>query len=52
MGTRDIDERNANPVWAFAVLILHGDEAHRAWLLAAAEAFINGREIPRQEDRA
>lgn len=30
----------------FSRAILHGDEVHRAWLLAAAEAFIDGRPVP------
>lgn len=30
----------------FARAILHGDEEHRRWLLEAAEAFVEGRELP------
>lgn len=33
-------------VRAFAVLILHGDEPHRAWLAAAAEQFIRNGTVP------
>ena len=33
-------------VRGFAAFILHGDEKHRAWLLAAAEAFIADEELP------
>jgi hypothetical protein len=32
---------------AFAKLIQHGDEAHKARLLAAAEAFIAGKKLPK-----
>lgn len=35
-----------NPVRDFAKAILHGDQNHRAWLLEAAEAFINGEPVP------
>lgn len=37
----------------FANLVQHGDDVHRAWLLEAAEAFINGRNIspPRNSDQ-
>jgi hypothetical protein len=35
----------------FARAILHGDADHRQWLLDAAEAFIEGRPIPRQGER-
>lgn len=31
---------------AFVRDILHGDEEHQAWLLAAAESFIAGRPLP------
>ena len=31
----------------FATAILHGDPAHKAWLLAAAEAFIAGKRVPK-----
>ena len=34
----------------FAEAILHGDESHRAWLLAAAEAFNTGKPIPKQPE--
>jgi hypothetical protein len=30
----------------FTQAILHGDDEHRAWLQEAAEAFIEGRELP------
>ena len=30
----------------FANAILHGDEKHKAWLLAAAKAFTEGKRIP------
>jgi hypothetical protein len=33
-------------VRGFAAYILHGDEKHRAWLIAAAEAFIADEELP------
>lgn len=33
-------------VRAFAQAILHGDEAHRAWLVSAAECFITNRPLP------
>ena len=31
----------------FAKSILHGDKAHRDWLMAAAEAFIAGKRVPK-----
>jgi hypothetical protein len=31
----------------FAKSILQGDKAHKAWLLAAAEAFIAGKKVPK-----
>jgi hypothetical protein len=31
----------------FAKSILHGDKAHKAWFLAAAEAFIAGKKPPK-----
>jgi hypothetical protein len=39
------------PVRKFAEAILHGDGVHRAWLLDAAEAFINGKPIPSVRDQ-
>ncbi len=36
----------APKVLDFARAILHGDEVHRAWLLEAADAYENGRDIP------
>ena len=35
----------AQAIEAFTEAILHGDEAHRAWLHAAATAFIAGQPI-------
>jgi hypothetical protein len=32
---------------AFAKSILHGDKAHKDWLLAAADAFIAGKKPPK-----
>lgn len=29
----------------FVVLIAHGNEAHRRWLMRAGEAYINGDEV-------
>ncbi len=37
-------------VMAFATAILHGDEKHREWLLAAARDFLNDRPIRAQKD--
>lgn len=37
---------STNAVREFAKAILHGSEEHRAWLLAAAEAYIAGRPFP------
>lgn len=34
---------------AFVDRILHGDEDHRAWLRAAAEAFLSQRPVPGQD---
>lgn len=39
------DRKSAVEVRAFAKAILHGDEKHRAWLLRAAEQFINHEPI-------
>ena len=36
---------NEDPIRQFARAILHGDNAHRAWLLEAAEKFLEGKEI-------
>lgn len=33
-------------VMAFAKAVLHGDDAHRRWLLDAADAFVNRRPLP------
>lgn len=33
-------------VLEFASSILHGSDEHREWLLEAAQAFTEGREIP------
>lgn len=53
-----MDEDNEHLEWAihpkaraahirnFTKAILHGDDEHRAWLQEAAEAFIEGRELP------
>jgi hypothetical protein len=41
----DVIER-LGEVRAFAKAVLHGDDAHRAWLLEAAEAFIAGKPLP------
>lgn len=30
----------------FATAILHGDQVHREWLMEAADAYENGRELP------
>lgn len=48
-----VSETPAGQVRAFAAYILHGDEHHRAWLLAAAEAFIADEPLPahRSPDR-
>jgi hypothetical protein len=35
-----------HPAIAFARAVLHGDEEHRAWLMEAAEAFVEGRPLP------
>lgn len=50
---RDLVAQKANPivygagnVRAFATAILHGSEAHREWLLAAAEAFLASKPLP------
>lgn len=40
------DQRWAVAVHNFARAILHGDEEHRAWLLDAADAFVDGRALP------
>lgn len=34
-------------VLRFARAVLHGTEEHRAWLLAAAQAFAEGRPLPK-----
>ncbi len=42
-----------NPVDAifeFTGLILHGDVAHRNWLVEAAEAYVEGKELPPPRD--
>lgn len=39
----------ADHIRAFANAILHGDEWHKAWLLAAAEAYISGEDIPKEK---
>ncbi len=31
----------------FATAILHGDQAHKDWLLDAAEAFVAGKRVPK-----
>jgi len=36
----------AESVRAFAKAIQHGDETHRRWLLAAADAFVKRRPLP------
>ena len=41
-----ISEDAAERIRDFAELILHGDDAHRAWLKEAAEAYIRGEELP------
>jgi hypothetical protein len=35
-----------NGVTEFTTLILHGDDQHKAWLLAARDAFIAGEPMP------
>lgn len=37
----------AKAIRAFAKAVQHGDVRHRAWLLEAAECFIEGRELPK-----
>jgi hypothetical protein len=39
-------QSDAEPVRAFAKAVLHGDNEHKAWLLEAAEAFIEGKPLP------
>jgi hypothetical protein len=39
------------PVRAFAKAVLHGDDEHKAWLLEAAEAFIDRKPLPAQRGR-
>jgi hypothetical protein len=34
-------------IWEFATAILHGDQAHKDWLLDAAEAFVAGKSVPK-----
>lgn len=41
-------EDEKNRVNDFAEAILHGDEHHRNWLLAAAEAFTEDKPLPKQ----
>lgn len=35
-----------NDVLEFAKAILHGDEDHRAWLMEAAQAYLDGKKLP------
>ena len=35
-----------HPILRFTEAILHGDEEHQAWLLEAAQCFIEGKPIP------
>ena len=44
--TLDPVETAAAAVQRFAEAILHGDNDHRAWLLNAAKAFVDGKPIP------
>lgn len=40
------DERWQIAVRNFARAIQHGSDDHRAWLVEAAEAFVNGERLP------
>jgi hypothetical protein len=44
------DWRIEAAVMEFATAILHGDEKHRAWLIAAARDFLDGKPIRAQKD--
>jgi len=46
-----MDEEAAQLIRSFARAILHGDEVHRAWLVEAAEAFIEGKPMPPPRDK-
>lgn len=37
-------------VLEFARLIRHGSEEHRAWLMEAAQAFVEDRDLPEHRD--
>lgn len=41
-----VDDNARSAVRFFAKSIVHGDATHRAWLLEAAENFVNGKELP------
>lgn len=40
-------DREKHLVMEFAKAVLHGDASHRAWLIAAAEAYCDGLPIPK-----
>jgi hypothetical protein len=44
-------QSDTEPVRAFAKAVLHGDDEHKAWLLEAAEAFIDGKPLPAPRGR-
>jgi hypothetical protein len=39
-------KQRAAHIRSFTQAIMHGDDEHRAWLKEAAEAFLEGRELP------
>jgi hypothetical protein len=42
-----VEKTRAESVRSFAQAILHGDERHRAWLLQAAEDWVNRADVQR-----